>query len=290
VRGGGGLRGFEIGEKVEIILKLCNPAKILLKIAEKMQSMAKSRPAVSPNQPQTALSFAPAKETELARLMDVKEDKQNGSMSVVSLSQAATPAVVGEEGSQRQHSGVGQPNELLSLNGHQPEVVPADAALTALLEDASELEKSIAQLQQQKREALKRRVKEGMQHLEEQAERINALAEQLEEEILKFQEMAERVKVDLCAKNTADSQLMSYPALKRHIAKPDPICEVSDCAVPTVVRCGFKFVLASRKVEKLGVTEEDAAQRAAKAQQRREAFERWLESRRQRIVDGFSGL
>lgn len=222
--------------------------------------------------------------------MDAKENKQNGSISAVTLSQAATSAEVEEFGSQRQLSGVGQPSEFSSLNGRKEEVVPADAALTALLEDASELEKSIAQLKQQKREAKKRRVKEGMQHLEEQAERINALGEQLEAEMLKFQEMAEQVNGDLCAKDTAESQAMSYPALKRHTAKPAPICEVSDFAVPTVVRSGFKFVLTARKVEKLGVTEEDAAQRAAKAQQRREAFERWLEGRRQRIVDGFSGL
>lgn len=248
-----------------------------------MHSKVNRRQPVSPNQPsQTAFSFAPAEVTELASLMAAKEDKQNGAISAVSLSQAATPAAIGELGSDRQHSGVGLPTEFPSLNGRKEEVVPTDAALTALQEDVVKLEKSIAQLKQQKQEALKQRVSEGMQHLEKRAERINALAELLEAEMLKFQEMAEEVNRDFCAKETAESQGIT--------AKPAPLCEVSDCAVPTVVRRGFKFVLTARKVEKLGVTEEDAAQRAAKAQQRREAFERWLESRRQRIVDGFSGL
>ncbi|MBW4491724.1 MAG: hypothetical protein KME26_01155 [Oscillatoria princeps RMCB-10] len=248
-----------------------------------MHSKVNRSQPVSLNQPsQTALTFAPALETELDSLMAAKEDKHSGAISAVPLSLAATPAAIGELGRDQQESGVGLPTEFPSLNGRKEEVVPTDAALTALQEDVVKLEKSIAQLKQQKQEALKQRVSEGMQHLEERAERINALAEQLEAEMLKFQEMAEEVNRDFCDRETAESLVIT--------AKPAPLCEVSDCAVPAVVRRGFKFVLTARKVEKLGVTEEDAAQRAAKAQQRREAFERWLESRRQRIVDGFSGL
>ncbi|WP_017714995.1 hypothetical protein [Kamptonema formosum] len=256
-----------------------------------MHSKVNRRQPVSLNQPsQTALTVAPALETELASLMAAKEDTQNEATSAVPLSYAATPAEVGELGRDLKHSGVGQPSEFPSLNGRKEQAVPTDAALTALQEDVVKLEQSVAQLKQQKQQALKQRVSEGMQYLGAQADRINALADQLEAEILKFQEMAEQVNRDLCHRETAESQLISGSESQQYTGKPAPLCEVSDCAVPAVVRNGFKFVLAARKVEKFGVTEEDAAQRAAKAQQRREALERWLESRRQRIVDGFSGL
>lgn len=256
-----------------------------------MHPKVNRRQPVSPNQPsQTGLTVAPALETELDSLMAGKEDKQNGAISAVPLSQAPTPAEVGELGRDLRHSGVGQLTEFPSQNGREEQVVPTEAALTALQEDVVKLEESVAQLKQQKHSALKQRVSEGMQHLEAQANRINVLAEQLEAEILKFQEMAEQLNRDLCHRETPEIQVISGSESQQYTGKHAPICEVSDCAVPTVVRRGFKFVLAARKVEKFGVTEEDAAQRAAKAQQRREAFERWLESRRQRIVHGFSGL
>jgi len=173
---------------------------------------------------------------------------------------------------------------------HPPTVVSSDAALRALQEDVVRLEKTIVQLKQHKQEAQKQQVKERMQHLQEQAERINALAELLATEMVKFQEMAQQVNRDCHAIHSPENKGISLSATQQNSTRSDRVWEVQDIAVPTVVKRGFQFVLTPIKVEKPRSEEADAAQRAAKAQQRRKALEGWLEARRQRIIDNFSGL
>ncbi|MEG4086346.1 hypothetical protein [Microcoleus sp. POL10_C6] len=175
-------------------------------------------------------------------------------------------------------------------DGHSLPIVFSDAALKALQEDVVRLEKSIVQLKQLKQEAQKQHLKERMQHLEEQAERINALAELLATEMVKFQEMAQQVNRDCHVIHSPENQGISLSVAQQNSTRSDRVWEVQDITVPTVVKRGFQFVLTPIKVEKPRSEEADATQRAAKAQQRRKALEGWLEARRQRIIDNFSGL
>lgn len=146
------------------------------------------------------------------------------------------------------------------------------AALINLKQDVVRLEKSILQQKQQLQEAKQQQLKEKIQHLQESAERINALAAQLAAEINKFQEKAQQINRDC-----------------RAIYSP-PVWQNQNITIPIIMKRGCQFVLTTIKVEKPENKEEDAAKRAARAQQRREALERWLEARRQKIVDNFSGL
>lgn len=147
------------------------------------------------------------------------------------------------------------------------------AALINLKQDVVRLEKSILQQKQQLQEAKQQQLKEKIQHLQESAERINALAAQLAAEINKFQEKAQQINRDC-----------------RAIYSSSNVWENQNITIPIIMKRGFQFVLTTIKVEKPENKEEDAAKRAARAQQRREALERWLEARRQKIVDNFSGL
>lgn len=157
-------------------------------------------------------------------------------------------------------------------NSNTNKIVSSNAALIALKQDVAKLEKSIGEQKQKLQEAKQQQLKEKIQHLQESAERINTIAAQLAAEMSKFQEMAQQINRDCCAIYSSN------------------IWEIQNITIPIIMKRGFQFVLTTIKVEKPESKEEDAAKRAARAQQRREALERWLEARRQKIVDNFSGL
>ncbi len=191
----------------------------------------------------------------------------------------------------RQDNCTAVPSQPQHRNTHSLTAVSSDATLIALQEDVVRLEKSIVQRKQHQQETQQQQLTDRMQNLHEQADRINALAAQLAAEMVKFQEMAQQVNRDCRALHSPEKKPeIPLSAAKKHAIQSAPVWEIQSIAIPTIVKRDFQFVLTAIKVEKPGSEEEDAAQRAAKAQQRREALERWLEARRQKIVDKFSGL
>lgn len=186
-------------------------------------------------------------------------------------------------------SGLGSP--LPSLDRCDPPAkVSVTAAFTALQEDVVKLEKSIVQLTQHKQEDRKQQKERKMQRLEEQADRINVLAEQLAAEMSNFQEMAQHVNSNCSNLNPVDLAENSGSATQDASTEPVSGWEIQEISVPTIVKRDSQFVLMAIAVEKPKTEEEDAARRTAKAQQRREALESWLEAQRKRMIDKFSGL
>ncbi|MFH7029825.1 MAG: hypothetical protein ACHBN1_31800 [Heteroscytonema crispum UTEX LB 1556] len=129
------------------------------------------------------------------------------------------------------------------------------SALSELEDEVAKVEQALLELRQKKQEALQYQLSTGIEDLETQANRINAIADSLESEILKFKETA--VEVNYLYNSIHDS-----PALKT--AEPDKsksksitsrsqltnIWEMKNIgfSIPTVVKRESQFIITVKAI------------------------------------------
>jgi hypothetical protein len=162
--------------------------------------------------------------------------------------------------------------------------LPNSLAIDIELENLANYVKSQASYKrQQKQAALQSQIEWGARQLESLAECINARATQLEAEMIQFGTIA-------CEVNRAYRAIQHFPNLEakkedgvdREFRKQFlTIWQVHSSAVPTVIKCGTKFVLTSKPVDLLPNTTATATKkRFATAQHRRQVFSNWLTAKR----------
>ncbi|WP_354635000.1 hypothetical protein [Planktothricoides raciborskii] len=134
-------------------------------------------------------------------------------------------------------------------------------------------------------ETLEEKLKQGMDFLQEQSQKINDLSAQLEAEILKFQSLAREVNQDYHALQNYQHQSKESSSQLERI-RPANIWEIRSSLIPRVVKQGNQFILTTKPVEE--VAADNPENRVKKAQQRQKALECWLEAKRQRIIQDFS--
>jgi DNA repair exonuclease SbcCD ATPase subunit len=165
------------------------------------------------------------------------------------------------------------------------EFVCRENNLIQLEDDINQLKISLKQAKLSHQQALEKKLNQGIDNLQAQAELINELAAQLEAEITKFKEQAREVNQDYHAwQNNQHQSKDSYSQLERR--RPANIWEIRSSLIPRVVKQGNQFILTTKPVAE--VAEDNPENRVKKAQQRQKALESWLEAKRKRIMEDFS--
>jgi len=128
------------------------------------------------------------------------------------------------------------------------------SALSQLHDELTMVEKTLLELRQKKQEVLQHKLSMGIEHLEIQANKINAIANSLESEILKFKETA--VEVNHLYNTIQDSSSLKQfgqdkfksITLSRQLTN---IWEMKSMgfSIPTVIKSESQFIITVKAID-----------------------------------------